>query len=1426
MKKHLKRLLSMMMAVLLCFGIFPSSAFAKEYEYDGYISMIDHKSRGYSLSSNLPAPFGGYSSDKFTELRINDLKAFRTAYCIQFSVGVHTGIGYDQSDDYAAFTTEQKSMINTALTLGYNVETGTKYGGSAIDEYIATQILIWLIAHGQLGTGYETQIVNEFTANSPAAKPIFYQLRENVVNYHTIPSFATDDPSAVGAYTHDLKYNESNGKNETTLVDENNVLGNFAVSYPGVDFSVSGNELHVSTSETEFGTITAEKRLPSSVPGVVTGGTKYWLRDEYQNVVTFDVEGSAEPVKCYFSLEIKAGTLQLVKTSEDGEVSGIPFHISGNDVEKDVVTGPEGIIRVDNLQAGNYTVTEKAPDKYVQPESQQVTIYPGRTSSVNFSNILKKFTVEMEKVDSVTGEAQGDSTLDGAVYGLFKGETLLDTYTTANGGKFTTKEYPCGPDYSIREISPSEGYLLDETVYPVGAEPGNFTLENNSIPMTATEDVILGSIAITKHTDQPAIPDLKEPAPQSDAPAEESNPAESVPVEDVPVEEPAESNSVEEAPTSSSSGISESTPVPEDADASSSQPEESAESGPTAESAEEPSPESSPAPESEPQPAPSVSSVPEIIPAAASLASNASILPLSTTASHDEVQIEQPEEGAEFQIYLASAGSYENAKESERDLLITDSHGFAKSKSMPYGLYVVHQTKGAAGQKFVPDFSVFISEHGKTYYFILNNPTFTSLIRFEKKDLESGKIIPLAGTAVKIKNADTGEWVVQHLNYPSPIDIDTFVTDSTGTLMLPQPLPFGNYELFEQQSPWGYVFDGEPVPFVVDGTQDVVTVEKYNIPQKGTITVSKEGEVFSHVAESGGMYQPQYEVQGQPGAVYDITALEDIVTPDGTVHLKAGELVTTLTTGSDGIATSEPLYLGRYQILERTAPDGMVVDPEPKEVTLSYAGQEVEITSASVGFVNERQKVEISLKKLLEQDETFSIGMNEEWKNITFGLFAAEQLTASDGTSIPADGLMETIGIDENGNAVFKTDVPCGASLYVKEIGTDDHYILSDKKYPVVFEYGGQDVTKVQIQVNNGEAIENTLKRGKVSGWKVDQDGFELAGAKIGLFCFDETEFTEETAFLVTESNPIGYFEFDKVPVGNWLVREIAPPAAFILTEETFPVEITEDGQTIEITIENQIIKGTAETTKVDADFPENKLSGAVFEVYADVDNNGEFDAEIDKLAGEMAETEPGLYQMKNLVYGNYFLHEKESPEFFQRDENYYLFSITENEAVVRIETEAGVGFLNKAQTGSLKVVKTADDDSIEGRTFKITGTDFMGNPYEQEFQTDEKGEIHVTLRVGEYTVSEVAGEDAEKYILPDDQTIEIKAGETTTVKMHNKLVPEVPTVPQTGDHPWTPAVLIGLSVLAVLSAGGLLVLRFAGKKKKATVDEDQGAEE
>ena len=396
------------------------------------------------------------------------------------------------------------------------------------------------------------------------------------------------------------------GKNETTLVDENNVLGNFAVSYPGVDFSVSGNELHVSTSETEFRYHYRRKAAASplfpawSQAARNTGcgtNTRTWSPSMW--------EGSAEPVKCCFSLEIKAGALQLVKTSEDGKVEGIPFHISGNGVEKDVVTGPDGTIKVDNLQAGNYTVTEKAPDKYVQPASQQVTIYPGQTSSVSFSNILKKFTVEMEKKDSghnkprsTEYEAQGDATLDGAVYGLFKGETLLDTYTTANGGKFTTKEYPCGPDYSIREISPSEGYLLDETVYPVGAGTGQFHLGEQQHP----HDCHRGRHS-RQHRHHQAYGSACHPGTGRTGPAVGSarlqffgNPG---------IHPLCRKMKCFLQPAGSKRGIRK--------------PRQSLPG--------EPSSESSPAPESEPEPAPSASIVPQLVPAVASLASKASVLP-------------------------------------------------------------------------------------------------------------------------------------------------------------------------------------------------------------------------------------------------------------------------------------------------------------------------------------------------------------------------------------------------------------------------------------------------------------------------------------------------------------------------------------------------------------------------------------------------------------------------------------------------------------------------------------------------------------------------------------------------------------------------------------------------------------------------------
>ena len=219
----------------------------------------------------------------------------------------------------------------------------------------------------------------------------------------------------------------------------------------------------------------------------------------------------------------------------------------------------------------------------------------------------------------------------------------------------------------------------------------------------------------------------------------------------------------------------------------------------------------------------------------------------------NEGVIETPEAGAVFELYLTAAGSYEGAKESERDLLTTDENGFAESKQLPYGRYTVHQTEGQEGKGFIPDFTVFVNENGHTYSYILNNRTITSRLKVEKCDAETGNIIPLSGTGFQIKDLSTGEFVTQEIYYPNPETLDTFYVSDEGWLMLPEPLPTGDYELYEVAAPEGYVLADEPVPFTIDGSEAVVTVTQYNMPQKGQLTITKTGEVFSSVQENEGL---------------------------------------------------------------------------------------------------------------------------------------------------------------------------------------------------------------------------------------------------------------------------------------------------------------------------------------------------------------------------------------------------------------------------------------------------------------------------------------------------------------------------------------------------------------------------------------------
>lgn len=325
-----------------------------------------------------------------------------------------------------------------------------------------------------------------------------------------------------------------------------------------------------------------------------------------------------------------------------------------------------------------------------------------------------------------------------------------------------------------------------------------------------------------------------------------------------------------------------------------------------------------------------------------------------------------------------------------------------------------------------------------------------------------------------------------------------------------------------------------------------------------------------------------------------------VISVDGTLILPEGispkmsvpsELVPHCPKCGESMSKSGLLYLGRYRLEERQAPAGMILNSQPEYAQLTFAGETVEVTQTAIGLYDERQKVSVGLFKELETDELFGLGMNEEYKDISFGLYASADLTAADGSVIPAGGLLEVVSVSANEaggyDAFFASDQPFG-SYYVKERTTNNAYILSDKEYPVVFEYAGQEAALVQILVNEGEPVSNELLRGRVDGVKVGEnpeggEDVKLSGTLMGLFRPDTEEFTEENALLTVTTGEDGSFVFENIPYGHWIVKEISAPALYTVSPEQHHIYIGVDGQSIEIEVENTLIRGSVQVMKTEA---------------------------------------------------------------------------------------------------------------------------------------------------------------------------------------------------------------------------------------------------
>lgn len=427
----------------------------------------------------------------------------KEAYCIEPGHTLYSGntLTEDGSTVWKNIGSAKQKAINLALLYG-KPGSGKSLSGTEDQKWVATQLIVWEFVSGcrSTGEGYKctnTKFIDGICAGgaNPGVKSVYNAISKSLANYSTVPSFASAIASK--AETYEMKY--SDGKYTLTLTDSNSILSDFDFkTTSGISVSKSGNKLTLTSTlpVNDAVTFNSAKSMPDVGKTVLVPYGDATLQD-----VISGVENDADPIRAYFKVKTSSGNLKLVKTSEDGNVANIEFTIKGDGYSKTAKTNSKGEFELTDLVPGSYTVTEITDSKYETQKSQTVKVESGKTETVTFKNVLKKWNLTVTKTDAETKSAQGDATLAGAVYGIYNDGKLIDKYTTDKNGSFTTSYYVCGDKWTLKEIEPSEGYLLDETEYHIGAEAKKYTIENNSISMGVTEDILKGKISIVKHTD-------------------------------------------------------------------------------------------------------------------------------------------------------------------------------------------------------------------------------------------------------------------------------------------------------------------------------------------------------------------------------------------------------------------------------------------------------------------------------------------------------------------------------------------------------------------------------------------------------------------------------------------------------------------------------------------------------------------------------------------------------------------------------------------------------------------------------------------------------------------------------------------------------------------------------------------------------------
>lgn len=650
------------------------------------------------------------------------------------------------------------------------------------------------------------------------------------------------------------------------------------------------------------------------------------------------------------------------------------------------------------------------------------------------------------------------------------------------------------------------------------------------------------------------------------------------------------------------------------------------------------------------------------------------------------------EQGAEFDVYLKSAGSFDAAKETERDHITTGADGMATTKDLPYGTYVVHQTKGGNGRQLVADFDVSISEDGKVYSYDLVNVQKNAQLKIVKTS-EDGVIEGIHFRVTRLEDSYSAEYVTnaagEILTETLPIyadkdgankyqyRVEELDTEETFGYQLPdsQPVELSEGEIASVS------FHNKPIEIgtkaTVEGEKEVDPLDKVTL----TDTVSYTGLVPGKEYKVTGVLMDKETGEKLLVDGKEITA-ETVFVPE----TKNGSVDVTFifdATGLHGkeIVVFEDLY--RENVLLATHAD------------INDEGQTVKIKNPEIGTkATADGKKEITADKITITDVV-------SYKDLTPG--KEYKLTGVLMNKATNDKLL----IDGKEITAEATFTPKATTGEVEMTFTFDARELTAETEVVVFETLYRNGIEIAVHADiedEGQTVKILPLHGSIMTTKVNADDptDKISGATFGVYSDADGDdiFNAKTDKLVgtLQEGDTGVYTLDSLPYGKFFLHEDKAPEGFVQDNIYYPFEIKEDGQIVNFEtvpgkdFPNKPIKGTVTTTKVDATNPQHKLSGAVFEIYRDADGDGRYTEGVDTLIGRMDEIETGFYSLSDLVYGKYLIYEAQAPANFVRDTIYYPFSITEDGQTVTFETIPGKDFPNspvpnRPKTGSSRSV-------------------------------------------------------------------------------------------------------------------------------------------